>query len=50
MRYQQIYSGSDFSGDGIIDDIRYRLDGTFGAPFTTSELISRSTWATQPQR
>ena len=38
MRYQQIFASSDFSEGGVIDEIRYRLDGAYGTPFSASGL------------
>ncbi|WP_145266344.1 S8 family serine peptidase [Tautonia plasticadhaerens] len=37
MRYQQIYSASEFESGGIIEAIRFRLD-EFGAPFAATGI------------
>jgi len=33
IRYQQVYAGSDLPGSGIINAVRFRLDGDYTAPF-----------------
>lgn len=40
MRYQQIYSASEFSAAGIVDEIRYRVDES-GTSFSTSGIDIR---------
>ena len=38
MRYQQVYSSSEFGVGGIIDAIRFRLDEDLGASFATLDI------------
>jgi subtilisin family serine protease len=38
MRYQQIYSHTQFATGGIIDDIRFRQSASFGSPFSASGI------------
>src|SRR5262249_32209613 len=51
MRYQQIYASSQFTGGGVIDQIRFRKDVSAGTNFSTSNIdvkINLSYSATSP--